>query len=37
VNNDVTSESSKNKKAKSLGVSIISEDEFVKMFGQIKP
>jgi DNA ligase (NAD+) len=33
VNNDVESMSSKNKKAKELGVPIISEDEFVKMFG----
>lgn len=33
VNNDIESASSKNKKAKSLGVPIISEDEFVKMFG----
>ena len=33
VNNDVESTSSKNKKAKSLGVPIISEDTFVEMFG----
>lgn len=33
VNNDITSDSSKNKKAKELGVPIISEDEFVRMFG----
>lgn len=33
VNNDVESTSSKNKKAKSLGVSIISEDTFIEMFG----
>ena len=33
VNNDVESTSSKNKKAKSLGVPIISEDAFVEMFG----
>ncbi len=33
VNNDVESTSSKNKKAKSLGVPIISEDVFIEMFG----
>lgn len=33
VNNDINSASSKNKKAKELGVPIISEDEFIKMFG----
>lgn len=33
INNDVTSSSSKNTKAKSLGVPIISEDEFVSRFG----
>lgn len=33
VNNDVESTSSKNKKAKDLGVPIISEDSFVEMFG----
>lgn len=32
VNNDVNSVSGKNKKAKELGVPIISEDELVKMF-----
>ncbi len=32
VNNDVESESSKNRKAKELGVPIISEDQFVEMF-----
>lgn len=31
VNNDVNSTSSKNKKAKELGVSIITEDELIKM------
>ncbi|MDR1801804.1 MAG: NAD-dependent DNA ligase LigA [Lachnospiraceae bacterium] len=31
INNDVTSTSGKNKKAKELGVKIISEDEFIKM------
>lgn len=30
INNDVTSNSSKNKKAKELGVPIVSEDEFIK-------
>jgi len=33
VNNDVESTSSKNKKAKDLGVPIISEDTFLEMFG----
>ena len=32
INNDATSGSSKNKKAKELGVSIITEDEFLKMW-----
>lgn len=32
VNNDTESESSKNRTAKELGVPIISEDEFIKMF-----
>lgn len=32
INNDVHSQSSKNKKAKSLGVSIINEDEFFNIF-----
>lgn len=31
INNDVMSNSSKNKKAKELGVKIISEDDFIKM------
>ena len=34
VNNDVESTSSKNKKAKDLGVPIISEDTFIEMFGR---
>lgn len=32
INNDVTSSSSKNKKAKELGVRIISEDDFIREF-----
>lgn len=31
INNDVTSTSSKNKKAKELGIPIITEEEFIKM------
>ena len=31
INNDVNSTSSKNKKAKSLGIKIISEDEFIRL------
>ena len=31
INNDINSTSSKNKKAKELGIKIISEDEFMKM------
>lgn len=34
VNNDVESNSSKNRKAKEIGVPIISEDEFVERFGK---
>lgn len=34
INNDVTSNSSKNKKAKELGVPIISEDTFIQMLQQ---
>lgn len=33
VNNDIDSASSKNAKAKELGIPIISEDDFVRMFG----
>lgn len=33
INNDVTSTSSKNTKAKSLNIPIISEDEFIERFG----
>lgn len=33
VNNEVASESTKNKKAKELGIPIISENEFVQRFG----
>lgn len=33
INNDTTSSSSKNKKAKELGIPIISEDKFIEMLG----
>lgn len=33
INNDVTSTSSKNKKAKELGVTVLSEDEFLAEYG----
>lgn len=36
INNDVTSTSSKNKKAMELGVTIISEEEFLKLTGGIE-
>ena len=35
INNDVMSNSSKNKKAKELGIEIISEDDFLGRFGRI--
>ena len=34
INNDITSTSGKNKKAKELGIEIISEDTFVERFGE---
>ena len=34
VNNDVTSTSSKNTKARELGIPILSEDDFIAQFGQ---
>ena len=34
INNDIESSSSKNKKAKSLGVQIINEEQFMKMLGE---
>ncbi|MBQ2131483.1 MAG: NAD-dependent DNA ligase LigA, partial [Prevotella sp.] len=33
INNDITSTSGKNKKAKDLGIEIISEDTFIERFG----
>ena len=33
INNDITSTSGKNKKAKELGIEIISEDTFIERFG----
>lgn len=33
INNDITSTSGKNKKAKELGIPIISETDFAKMIG----
>ena len=35
INNDVTSTSGKNQKAKQLGILIISEDEFLEKFGTL--
>ena len=34
INNDVNSNSSKNKKARELGIEIISEDQFIEKFGK---
>ena len=34
INNDVTSSSSKNKKARELGIEIISEETFIEKFGE---
>lgn len=34
INNDVTSNSSKNKKARELGIAILSEDDFLAMIGE---
>ncbi|MCR5201912.1 MAG: NAD-dependent DNA ligase LigA [Lachnospiraceae bacterium] len=34
INNDVESQSSKNKKARELGISIISEEDFLEKFGK---
>ena len=33
INNDITSTSGKNKKARALGIPIISEDDFIARFG----
>lgn len=35
INNDVTSTSGKNKKAKELGIAIISEDDFINQYGTL--
>ena len=34
INNDTTSNSSKNQKAKELGIPIISEEDFINMTGK---
>ena len=34
INNDIESSSSKNKKAKSLGVQIINEEQFMQLIGE---
>ncbi|MGN0159000.1 MAG: NAD-dependent DNA ligase LigA [Brotaphodocola sp.] len=36
INNDVTSNSSKNKKAKELGIPILSEEDFLELLGEEK-
>ncbi len=36
INNDVTSSSSKNKKAKELGIPIISEEDFLRLIGRME-
>ena len=35
INNDSTSGSSKNKKAKELGIPILTEDDFLKIAGDV--
>ena len=34
INNDVTSTSGKNKKAQALGIAILSEDDFIRLYGE---
>lgn len=36
INNDVTSGSSKNKKARELGIPVLSEDDFMKQYGSME-